>query len=171
MPSIFRIGVLSDTHMPRMAKKLPHELLKGLQSVDLIIHAGDWSNESVYEALQEIAPVEGVAGNADSEGIIERFGLSKLLLIEGCRFGIVHGHGTKGTTESRALNTFVDEKVDCIIFGHSHIPVIKQIGDVLLFNPGSPTDKRRQSHFSYGIIELNNGIIHAKHVFYENKND
>lgn len=169
MARVYRIGVLSDTHMPRMAKKLPSELLMGLNSSDLIIHAGDWSNWSVYEALQEIAPVEGVAGNADSEDIVERLGLSKLLIIEGCRIGIVHGHGSKGTTMSRAINAFNDQKVDCIIFGHSHIPLMKQAGDVLLFNPGSPTDKRRQSQYSYGIIEIDNGVLNAWHVFYESK--
>ncbi|MFC7679459.1 metallophosphoesterase family protein [Paenibacillus sp. GCM10028914] len=165
----YKVGVLSDTHMPRMAKKLPYELLKGLENSDLIIHAGDWSDWSVYEALRELAPVEGVAGNADGKEIQERLGLSKLLLIEGCRIGVVHGHGNKGTTEKRALSAFTSQNVDCIIFGHSHIPLLKEVGGVLLFNPGSPTDKRRQSQYSYGIIEIESGEIYARHVYYDHK--
>lgn len=169
MERIYTIGVISDTHMPRMAKKLPYELLKGLESVDLIIHAGDWSDWSVYERLTEIAPVEGVAGNADSKEIEERLGLRKLLQMEGCRIGVVHGHGNKGTTEKRALDSFEAYEVDCIIFGHSHIPLLKQVNDVVLFNPGSPTDKRRQPQYSYGIIEIESGNLHARHVFYNSK--
>ena len=169
MSNIYTIGVVSDTHMPRMAEKLPMELVKGLESSDMIIHAGDWSEWSVYEALQQIAPVEGVAGNADSMEIVELLGLSKLLLIQGCRIGVVHGHGTKGTTESRAMRAFEEQKADCIIFGHSHIPLLKYSGQVLLFNPGSPTDKRRQPLFSYGIIEIEDGILRARHVFYNDK--
>ncbi|WP_281177660.1 metallophosphoesterase family protein [Paenibacillus dakarensis] len=169
IPDIFKIGVVSDTHMPRMAKQLPAELVKGIISSDLIIHAGDWSSWGVYETLRGIAPVEGVAGNTDSKEIENRLGLSKVIVIEGFRIGIVHGHGSKGTTESRALSAFSGQKVDCIIFGHSHIPLLKQIGDVILFNPGSPTDKRRQPQYSYGIIEIENGELNIRHVYYDTK--
>lgn len=169
MAKKYKIGVLSDTHMPRMAKALPAELLKGLAHSDYIIHAGDWSDWSVYEALKEIAPVKGVTGNADTARIKEHFGATELFEAGGIRIGIVHGHGTKGTTESRALKAFEGEKVGCIIFGHSHIPLIKHAGQTLLFNPGSPTDKRRQPLYSYGILEIEDGRLEARHVFFRDK--
>ena len=118
----FRITVLSDTHMPRKAKELPASLLEDIRHSDLILHAGDWSNWELYEQLSQYATVEGVAGNVDDERIIERLGYKKLVEIEGKRIGMVHGHGQGGTTPSRARKAFADTEVDCILFGHSHIP-------------------------------------------------
>ncbi|EGL83809.1 hypothetical protein CathTA2_0625 [Caldalkalibacillus thermarum TA2.A1] len=70
-----KIGVLSDTHVPKRAKALPAALLEGLKGLDFIIHAGDWQSLEVYDLLSRIAPVDGVAGNVDGEEIVRRFGL------------------------------------------------------------------------------------------------
>ena len=86
--------------------------------------------------------MEGVAGNVDDERIIERLGYKKLVEIEGKRIGMVHGHGQGGTTPSRKEG-FADTEVDCILFGHSHIP-FKEHVQGCRFNPGSATDKRRR---------------------------
>jgi uncharacterized protein len=163
-----KIVVISDTHMPKHGKKLPAKLIEELQCAELIIHAGDWQTIDIYEELAKFAPVEGVSGNVDGEDIKERFGEKKILQVNGKRIGIVHGHGRKGTTEKRAMSAFENEDTDVIIFGHSHIPVKKEIDGVLLFNPGSPTDKRRQPAFSIGLITVCDHI-HAEHVFYYNK--
>lgn len=165
----YRITVLSDTHMPKKAKVLPDPLLEDLQHSDLIVHAGDWSNWELYEQLSQYAPVEGVAGNVDDAGIVERFGYKRLVEIEGKRIGIVHGHGQGGTTPTRARKAFADSKVDCILFGHSHIPFKEDVQGVLLFNPGSATDKRRQPRYSHGRIEILDGNLEAHHVFYDRK--
>lgn len=165
----YRITVLSDTHMPRKAKELPASLLEEIRHSDLILHAGDWSNWELYEQLSQYAPVEGVAGNVDDERIIERLGYKKLVEIEGKRIGMVHGHGQGGTTPSRARKAFADTEVDCILFGHSHIPFKEHVQGVLLFNPGSATDKRRQPRYSYGRMLIENGILEAHHVFYDQK--
>ncbi|MDQ0220452.1 metallophosphoesterase [Peribacillus cavernae] len=163
-----KIVVISDTHMPKRGKKLPTSLIEDLQSAQLIIHAGDWQTLDVYQELLTYAPVEGVSGNVDGEDIKERFGEKRILQINGKRIGVVHGHGEKGTTEKRAIAAFAEEDVDLIIFGHSHIPVKKQSDGVMLFNPGSPTDKRRQPAYSYGVITIQ-GTIHVDHVFYNSK--
>lgn len=152
-----RIGVVSDTHL-RTGKPLPRELIKGLNGVDMILHAGDWTSMDVADQLEAIAPLDGVAGNNDGHDIIERFKLSKVLELGKYRFGIVHGDGFRTTTELRAWNTFAGQQVDVIIFGHSHIPLQVIHEGVLLFNPGSPTDKRWQPQYSYGIIELGEEI-------------
>lgn len=164
-----RIGVIADTHMPKHAKALPEALKKGLEDVDLIIHAGDWQTLEIYESLKKLAPVDGVAGNVDGEEIVKALGRKKILSFHGFNIGVVHGHGKKKTTEKRALEAFEEDDVDIIIFGHSHIPLHKTIGDVQMFNPGSPTDKRRQPKFSYGIIEIDQSVT-ARHVYYDNKN-
>ncbi len=166
-----KIVVLSDTHMPRMAKKLPDRLVRELDSADLILHAGDWTSEEVFGMLARFAPVEGVAGNNDGEAIVSRFGLSKKIKCEDLTIGLVHGHGPNAgrTAEQQALMSFSAGEVDLIVFGHSHIPVKKKHGDLLLFNPGSATDKRRQLRYSFGVLEIEGSEVKAKHVFYEKK--
>ncbi|SDK49638.1 metallophosphoesterase family protein [Sediminibacillus albus] len=163
-----KVAIISDTHMPRMAKQLPSQLKKGLEQVDLILHAGDWQANSVWETLEQYAPVKGVAGNVDDQEIQEKFGEKKILELNGFKVGLIHGDGKGLTTERRALTAFKKEDVDIIIFGHSHIPVLKEIDGITLFNPGSPTDKRRQPQFSYGMMELGDSFT-LKHIFYDDK--
>ncbi|WP_373231132.1 metallophosphoesterase [Cohnella sp.] len=166
-----KIVVVSDTHMPRMNKKLPDRLLRELKTSDAIIHAGDWTNLSVYEALAHFAPTYGVAGNNDGADINRKFGLRKQLVFEEVRIGIVHGHGDgkRMDTEARAIEAFKNIHLDALIYGHSHIPVHKRTAGMLIFNPGSPTDKRRQPLYSFGIFKVAEGSLVAKHIFYEDK--
>jgi uncharacterized protein len=163
-----KVVVVSDTHMPKKAKQLPSRLLSDLGACDLIIHAGDWQTVDLFYELKQYAPVIGVNGNVDGP---ELKGLLKSKeIVKACDFyiGVVHGHGTGKTTERRAIETFADDDVDCIIYGHSHIPVVKEINGRIIFNPGSPTDKRRQKEFSYGILTIGEKII-AEHIFFEDK--
>lgn len=168
-----KIVVVSDTHMPRMNKKLPDRLIRELKSADAILHAGDWTKLAVYEQLLAYAPTYGVAGNNDGEEIVQKLGLRKMVTLGGCRIGIVHGHGAlkRIATEAHAIAEFKGEQVDAIVYGHSHIPVLKQAGEglPLIFNPGSPTDKRRQAKYSFGIFRIEEGKLLAKHVFYADK--
>ncbi|MDO7905699.1 metallophosphoesterase [Paenibacillus sp. JX-17] len=164
-----RIVVVSDTHMPRMAKQLPAHLISGLKGADLILHAGDWTEWSVYEQLSAYAPVHGIAGNNDPRSIVERLGYQTIIEAAGRRFGIVHGHGTRGTTEGRAVAAFAGEQVDCIIYGHSHIPAKSLQNGVWVFNPGSPTDRRRQKKYSYGIITTDQDGLKLTHHLYDSK--
>jgi putative phosphoesterase len=162
-----RIGVVSDTHLHN-GKQLPKALITGLKGVDLILHAGDWINPDVTTLFESIAPIDGVAGNNDGNEIIQRFGLSKILELKKYRIGMVHGDGFRKTTERRAFETFSNQNVDVIIFGHSHIPLKRHQEGVLLFNPGSPTDKRRQSQYSYGILELKETMT-SELYYYDDK--
>ncbi|UOE92481.1 metallophosphoesterase [Alkalihalobacillus sp. LMS39] len=152
------IFVISDTHIPKKAKQLPEAFISRIDEADLIIHAGDWQTMDVYTTLQKYCSVKGVIGNVDGSDMHEHFNETLTIHINGFTIGVVHGHGKKGTTEQRAINAFRDEHVDCIIFGHSHIPVQKKLDNILLFNPGSLTDKRRQRQYSYGILTVNEKI-------------
>ncbi|MBO9129127.1 metallophosphoesterase [Bacillus sp. 165] len=163
-----KIVVISDTHIPKKAKRLPEKLLVDLAAADLIIHAGDWQTIEVYEEIKQYGQIAGVYGNVDGKEIMQMFPDKILLECNGYTIGVVHGHGKTLTTEQRALAAFEEENVDCIIFGHSHIPVKKYINNILLFNPGSPTDKRRQPCYSYGILTAGTKL-HAEHVFFESK--
>ena len=161
-----KIGILSDTHIPFRAKLLPDVVIKTFNEVDHIIHAGDITNNEVLNTLESLAPVTAVSGNVDSDQIQISLGNKKIITLEGYTIGITHGHGRTGKTLDRVIKCFENDSVDCIVFGHSHIPYNEFINNILLFNPGSPTDKRRNEFFSFGIIELEGGIK-AKHIFFE----
>ncbi|PFG13203.1 metallophosphoesterase family protein [Bacillus sp. es.036] len=162
--------IVSDTHMPRMAKQLPEVLRKELLGADLIIHLGDWKTKKVYEELKSFAPVTGVYGNVDEAFFIEQFNDKLVLDLESHRIGITHGHGKGKTTEQRVIAQFENEDVEIILFGHSHIPLHKEYEGRILFNPGSPTDKRKQSHYSFGKLSVvRNQPLYIEHVFFLKK--
>ncbi|WP_173918083.1 metallophosphoesterase [Halobacillus sp. Marseille-Q1614] len=161
-----QLVILADTHMPKKAKQLPEKLVQELQKADLIIHAGDWQTPEVYEQFQEYGEVVGVYGNIDGPDIQELLPRRQILELNGYRIGLVHGHGEKKTTEKRVVEEFEGEELDIIIFGHSHLPLLRYVKKTMLFNPGSATDKRRLPRFSFGKITLQDGI-HAEHIFYD----
>jgi putative phosphoesterase len=163
---MIRIGVISDTHIPSKAKALPQVVLDGLQDTDYIFHLGDISELSVIETLEKLAPVYAVAGNTDGDALRRRFGEKRLVCLGSKTFGLVHGHGEKGKTPDRARTSFKDENPDCIVFGHSHIPYSHYDNGLLLFNSGSPTDKRRNDFYSYGILEVGPEIV-PKLIFFD----
>lgn len=159
-----RIGVISDTHIPSRARSVPGEVFQGLMGVDLLIHAGDITHWSVIDELSAIAPVMAVYGNMDSAENRLRLPRTRVVEAEGVRIGVVHGDGYGGSTPTRALQSF--SGVDCIVFGHSHKALCEYRGSILLFNPGSPTDRRTSSQFSYGVLHINQGKITGDIVYF-----
>jgi len=155
-----RIGVISDTHIPVRARLLPPELFTLFDGVDLVLHAGDLVEEDVLQELATIAPVEAVAGNMDPWTLHKRLGRKKILELAGYRIGLIHGDNSTDRSKmpQRVLQSFKQDKVDCIIFGHSHQPYHETIHGILLFNPGSPTDRRRESRHSCGLLTLGKSI-------------
>ncbi|MFD3270469.1 metallophosphoesterase family protein [Paenibacillus dendritiformis] len=165
-----RIGIVSDTHMPHRGQKLPRALVKGLRGVDLILHAGDWTSPSVIPMFESLAPVNSVAGNNDGADIVKRFGRRKIIEAGGIRIGLVHGDGAGRSTKDIAFHTFRNHGVDIIVFGHSHIPYMEEREGILLFNPGSPTDKRLQPKYSYGLLDIGEDLsLRLRHVYYRSK--
>ncbi|APC47948.1 YfcE family phosphodiesterase [Virgibacillus halodenitrificans] len=160
-----KIIVTGDTHIAGEPVQLPLNLINACKSADLIIHTGDWKSMEVYHLLCQYAEVKGVYGNVDSYDITSKFPEKQLIEVNGFQIGIVHGHGEKKTTEQRALQAFTEESPDAIIFGHSHIPLIRYFKNTLLMNPGSPTSKRALPYFSYGILEIDKNI-HAEIEFF-----
>jgi putative phosphoesterase len=165
-----KIGIVSDTHLKQHIQLLPKALVLGLQGVDMILHAGDWTSLRAYEMLTEIAPCNGVAGNNDPIEIIQKFQRKKIIVVAGIRIGIVHGDGYHPATEIGAKIAFTHEKPDVVVFGHSHVPFLNRTNGTIFFNPGSPTDKRKQPQYSYGLLSIREKNIHLQHFFYADKN-
>lgn len=161
--------MVSDTHLPRFGDRLPASLHRGLgeEGVDLILHLGDFTGSEVPRLLEALAPLEAVAGNNDPPALVRRFGRRKVVTLGGVRIGMVHGDGTHGTTMSRSLRTFEKGAVDVICFGHSHRPMCERRGEIWLVNPGSPTDKRTQSRYSYVILDIARARAVPRLVFFD----
>lgn len=152
---MLKIGVISDTHIKEEPVELPAALMQGLADVDLIIHAGDIACEGVLKLLARLAPVEAVYGNVDPAPLTRRLEEKLFLEKENKKIGVIHGFQLRGQIYNARYEF---PGADIIIFGHTHCPCRRMVGDTLFFNPGSPTDKRLQSSHSYGIIILDNEI-------------
>jgi putative phosphoesterase len=156
------IGVISDTHVPDRARSLPAAALAALAGSDLILHAGDLVQLAVLEPLAAIAPTLAVYGNVDRSEVRRRLTARGLALVGRWRIGLVHGHGEGGRTPDRALAAF--EAVDAVVFGHSHRALCERRDSVLLFNPGSPTDRRWGPFCSVGRLRVTEAGIEGEIV-------
>lgn len=135
--------LISDTHIPGRARRLPDAVLQAADAADLVIHAGDWVSVPVLDELSEHAPVLGVYGNNDGPDLRARLPEVARREIEGVRFAVVHETGDARGREVRMPEAYPD--ADVLVFGHSHIPWDTTArGGLRLLNPGSPTDRRRQ---------------------------
>ncbi len=154
------IALISDTHAPRFAARLP-KFMERLAAArpDAIAHCGDFTTLDIVAPFERIAPFEAVAGNNDGPDIVRRFGRRKIVEFAGARIGLVHGDGERGTTLERARAAFAPGTVDAIFFGHSHVPYCAIERGVWLVNPGSPTDKRRQAQFSFALVDVAEGRV------------
>jgi len=153
-----KIGVLSDTHLTDMSKGvsfLDHLRERFFKGVDMIFHAGDVVNPDVLMAFTGTT-IHVVRGNMDPpvRGIPTR----KVIEVEGFRIGLIHGWGAPDTLEEKILKEFQGQKLDAIVYGHSHAPVCRRKDGILFFNPGSPTDRRWAPYHSVGILEVGSTI-------------
>lgn len=153
--------ILSDTH-----SKSP-EKLYWLQhtEADYIFHAGDYTELSVLTFLQSLNNFFGVSGNADCEQVKQMLPAKAILELANCRIGLFHGDGAGKTTPDRAFQAFTDDSVNIIIFGHSHQPSISTRNRILMLNPGSITNKRKEKWFSYIELEHTHNGIAARLCF------
>ena len=151
-----RIGVISDTHMPRTASELPEKLREDFKNCDLILHAGDLTSSEVLKALEKIAPTKAVYGNMDDPELQDSLPVKEVVKAGRFKIGLIHGSGAPFGLIERVGKEF--EGVDVIIFGHSHSPTNVVKKGVLFFNPGSPTDTIFARQTAYGILEINDSI-------------
>lgn len=151
-----RIGVISDTHIPRAAEWLPKKVCDDLKNVDLILHAGDLIEMDVLDKLKRLAPIKAVHGNMDDTEVRRALPTKETITIGKFKIGLIHGSGSPFGLIDRVGKEFGD--VDVVVYGHSHSPENKMRNGVLFFNPGSPTDKIFARYNSYGILEVNDGI-------------
>lgn len=147
-----KVGVLSDTHIPAIATLLPPAVFEIFKGVDLILHAGDIVELSVLDELSAIAPVEAVAGNMDGSEVHLKLPSKKVFSLGGYSVGLIHGKYKIDVQREMIMKEF--ERVDLIVYGHSHTPFWGKVGDVYFLNPGSPTDKRHAPYNSVALLHV-----------------
>ena len=141
-----RIAVLADTHADKL-EYLPKKIVDVISAVDLIIHAGDFTDIQLLKELKQLRDIRAVQGNMDSRELKAALPVKEVVEIENKRIGITHGSGAPWGIEERVRKVFESDRVDIIVYGHSHQSQNKVINDILFFNPGKATD-------SFGIITI-----------------
>ena len=149
-----RIGVISDTHIPVVTPKLSDRILEEFRGVDLILHAGDIVSQPVLDLLGTVSRVEAVCGNMDHLGLCETLPYKKIIEAGDFRIGLTHGFGAPGALVDWVRQKFDGEKVDAIVFGHSHHAMNEVVDGILMFNPGTATDRRFSHDLSIGMLDL-----------------
>ncbi len=160
MPESHCIGVISDTHLPMRGLRVPDTALHHFESVELIIHAGDHSTRAALDQLSAYAPVEAVRGNVEADDMTASLPIKRELVVGGCVIGVTHILGDKAHYARNARNEFPEARV--VVFGHSHIPWLEDQDGLLLLNPGSATDRRRQPHCSIALLTITDGRPQAE---------
>ena len=152
------IGIISDTHMPRGERRLPDLCVERLRSADLILHAGDFTSASTLAEIELIGPpLVGVHGNVDDGEVRSLLPAERVVEVGGVRIGMVHDAGPRGGRLARLRLRF--PQADAAIFGHSHLPLHEEEDGFQIFNPGSPTERRRAPAHSMGIARVEGGRI------------
>ena len=158
-----KVVVLSDTHSPRRWKGLPAAVARHLDGADAILHAGDVCTADVLELLSGWAPVHAVMGNNDLPEVAA-WGAPETLELDlgGVQVAMIHDSGQRDGRTARLRRRF--PTADLVVFGHSHIPMDVTGDGLRIFNPGSPTDRRRQPYGTLGLLDLADGEVRSAQI-------
>ncbi|HKV19041.1 MAG TPA: metallophosphoesterase [Mycobacterium sp.] len=154
-----RLLLIADTHVPKRARDLPQQVWDEVAEADVVVHAGDWVEPALLDALEGKARrLIACWGNNDGEELRARLPERADATLEGVRFTVVHETGASGGRDARMATLYPD--TDVLVFGHSHIPWDTTATTGLrLLNPGSPTDRRRQPFCTYMTATVADGML------------
>jgi putative phosphoesterase len=155
---VTEVVVLADTHIRRgSTRRLPPGVYAALEEADLVLHAGDVVSGAFLEELTGFAPTLAVLGNNDAE-LVGQLPEERLFTVEGLQIAMVHDSGPRKGREVRLRRRF--PTADLVVFGHSHIPIdALGLDGQRLFNPGSPTERRRQPVHTFGRLRIEGGRL------------
>lgn len=159
---MIRALVLADTHLrPDRARRLPSQVCAELDRCDVLLHAGDVMSADTLAELERRTTAHAVLGNNDRD-LVHVLPERLVLTLGGVHVALVHDSGATKGRPGRLRRWFPEAHV--VVFGHSHQPVNEWHDGQLLFNPGSPTERRRAPTRTFGILELANGAVLAHDV-------
>jgi uncharacterized protein len=158
-----RIAIIADTHMPRGARRLPDACIERMRAADLIVHAGDFSALEILDEIESLGPpLVAVHGNVDAPDVVRRLPARVEVELEGVGLAVTHDAGPRRGRIERLRREFPD--ATAVVFGHSHMPLHERSGDFQIFNPGSPTERRRAPSRSMGLARVESGGISFEHM-------
>jgi putative phosphoesterase len=153
-----QIAIIADTHLPKGTRRLPDSCVERLKQADLIIHAGDLSTMQVLRELQSYSQVIAVHGNVDAFEVRAALPEHTEVEADGARIAVTHDAGPRHGRLNRLRLRF--PTADAVVFGHSHIPLHETAPDGFqIFNPGSPTERRRSPRHTMGLAHVKNGTL------------
>ncbi len=153
------IGVISDTHIPERADKIPEAVFEAFKDVEMIFHAGDLVSMDVLHELENLAPTRCVQGNVDRMCGL-KLPKQEIVKVDGIKIGLDHGEVYPRGDTQQLKYIGMEMGVDVLISGHTHTSFIKEVGNMLLLNPGSPTAPR-MSDPSVMVVEVNDKSLDA----------
>lgn len=154
-----RLLLIADTHVPKRARDLPPQVWEAVDDADVVIHAGDWVEPDLLDALEQRSRrLVACWGNNDGDELRRRLPERADVELGGLRFTVTHETGGAPGRDARMAKAYPD--TDVLVFGHSHIPwdTTAETG-LRLLNPGSPTDRRRQPHCTYMTATVADGAL------------
>jgi putative phosphoesterase len=152
------LAIISDTHLPCGYRRLPERCVERLRTAEVIVHAGDFMTLTVLRDLQELGRVVAVHGNVDDQQLRVALPEARVLAVDGVRIGIVHDAGPSPGRLERLRKRFPE--ADAVVFGHSHMPLHERAADGFqIFNPGSPTERRRAPAHTMGMARVEGGRV------------
>jgi putative phosphoesterase len=158
MSPVMRLAIISDTHMPRGARAIPDACLQRCREADAILHAGDLVDVSVLELLRALGPpVHAICGNVDGAALRALLPARLELEFDGVRIGMIHAPGPAAGRLDALRAAF--PRADAVVFGHTHLPEHAERAGFQIFNPGSPTERRRAPAHTMGIATVAAGAI------------
>ena len=158
------LAVIADTHMPKGSRRLPEDCVERIAAAEAVIHAGDFFATSVLEELREICPVvHAVFGNVDEESLRHSLPAELEIEVGGRTVAITHDAGHAQGRLGRLRGRF--PAADAVVFGHSHLPLHESEAGFQVFNPGSPTERRRAPRPSMGLLDYGEGGLVFEHVW------
>lgn len=157
---MIQVGILSDTHIQSISESFRRNCARAFDGCDIIVHAGDLTRAEILDVFRG-KEVHAVHGNMCDEITSHALPTMAAFIIAGYSFGLTHGTGTRHNIEDRVFDLFPE--ADCIIFGHTHQPLIRKIDSTLLINPGSfQTTGRYGAPATYCLITIEKGQLKAK---------
>jgi uncharacterized protein len=152
------LAIISDTHMPRGDRRIPDACLERMRAADAIVHAGDLVAEEVLALLEGLGPpVHAVHGNVDEPELRMRLPRVRVVEAEGVRILVTHDGGAADGRLARLQRRFPG--MDAVVFGHSHVPLHEAADGFQIFNPGSPTERRRAPVHTMGMARVAAGRV------------
>ena len=157
------IAVIADTHLPRGSRRLPEACVERIRAADLVIHAGDFSSRPAYDEIASLSrELVAVHGNVDDAELRRRLPERVEVDVGGARIAVIHDAGPKQGRLRRLRALFPG--ADAVVFGHSHMPLLERDGAFQIFNPGSPTERRRAPVRTMGIAETGGEALVFRHL-------